>query len=92
MKRAADKFERLVKKELAAGYGIAASVRYATTFTPEATAHDAGEVASRLGLNRNTFLKQFAQARKEDVEIEACTKGMTREQFIEAVVRCVQGK
>ena len=83
-----NKIVRLLKQNL--GNGIAPAVRYATSFSPNATVADMVAAGVSLGLNPLTVRKQFAQARKEDAAIEAACKGMTRAQFIEVVVRCNQ--
>lgn len=85
---------RAAKRQLKKpGYGgIAASIRYATTFTPGCTAAEMVAAGKELGLNPITVRRQFAQARKEDAEIDKLCKGMTEQQFIDVVVRCVLRK
>lgn len=70
--------------------GIAAGVRYTTTMNPKATVEQMIAAGAKVGLNAKTVKKQFAQARKEDAEVERITAGMTDEEITEAIVRCVR--
>lgn len=73
--------------------GAAASIRFATTFSPAGTTlREMLEAGKQCGLNPVTVRRQFSQARREDAEVERCTKGMTTKQFIDAVVRTHLGR
>ena len=54
--------------------GIAAAVRCATTFNPEASVEQMVAAGNEVGLNEATVRKQFHQARKEDREMEAAQR------------------
>lgn len=76
-----------IRKQLK--HGVAPAIRYVTTFNPEATREEMVAAGVACGLNPNTVAKQYAQARKEDAEVDAACSGMPREQFIEAVIKTI---
>lgn len=82
-----DQLTREMRRWLGRCSGIAPAVRTTTSFNSWATRDEMIAAGQRLKLNPNTVAKQFAQAKKEDAEVEAATKDLTDEEIIEAIIR-----